>query len=179
MEFHLWWLVLAQINYLYHCTENHIFFFQTSWKDSLSKKIVLEYNPSCIIGKGNISFSWKYDLTPKAENERWSFSKNTWKYDIFFKCPEKMVFSKGIALGHDLSGIIWKDDTFFQKTWYFFLGRKVRGDLFQDIHENMKFSVYTYGFYKRGTVAHCQKKSKMILSRKNTPEGDWRSILTF
>ena len=46
-----------------HCTENHIFFFQTSWTDGLSRKIALEYDISCIIGKGDISFSRKYDLT--------------------------------------------------------------------------------------------------------------------
>ena len=47
-----------------HCAENRIFFFQASWKDGLSKKIVLEYDLSCIIGKDDISFSRKYDLTP-------------------------------------------------------------------------------------------------------------------
>ena len=35
--------------------------------------------------------------------------KNTWKYDIFFKCPKKMVFPKKIALEYDISCIIWKD----------------------------------------------------------------------
>ena len=40
-----------------HCTENHIL------KDSLSRKIALEYDLSCIIKKGDIAFSEKYDLT--------------------------------------------------------------------------------------------------------------------
>ena len=40
-----------------HCTENHIL------KDSLPRKITLEYDPSCIIKKDDISFSRKYDLT--------------------------------------------------------------------------------------------------------------------
>ena len=40
--------------------------------------------------------------------------KNTWKY-IFFKCPEKMVFPKKIALEYDISCIIWKYGIFFQK----------------------------------------------------------------
>ena len=43
--------------------------------------------------------------------------KNTWKYDIFFKWPEEMVFSKQIALEYDLSCIIWKDGGFFPKRW--------------------------------------------------------------
>ena len=50
--------------YWLRCTENHIFFFQTSWKDGLSKKIVLEYDLSCIIGKDYFCFSRKYDLAP-------------------------------------------------------------------------------------------------------------------
>ena len=42
--------------------------------------------------------------------------KNTRKYDIFFKCSEKMVFSKGIiTLGYDLYCIIWKDGIFSRK----------------------------------------------------------------
>ena len=35
--------------------------------------------------------------------------KNTWKYDIFFKCYEKIVFPKKIALEYDLLCIIRKD----------------------------------------------------------------------
>ena len=50
-------------NICFHCTENHIFFCQTSWKDGLSKNIALEYDLSCIIRKDDISFSRKYDLT--------------------------------------------------------------------------------------------------------------------
>ena len=42
--------------------------------------------------------------------------KNTRKYDIFFKCSEKMVFSKEIiTLGYDLYSIIWKDGIFSRK----------------------------------------------------------------
>ena len=42
--------------------------------------------------------------------------KNTRKYDIFFKCSEKMVFSKEIiTLGYDLYCIIWKDGIFSRK----------------------------------------------------------------
>ena len=45
-----------------HCTKDHIFFSQMLWKDSLSKKITLEYNLSCIVTKDGISFSRKYDV---------------------------------------------------------------------------------------------------------------------
>ena len=64
--------------------------------------------------------------------------KNTLKFDIFFKCSEKMVLSKETALGHDLSCIIWKDGIFSPKT-YFFPGQEVRDDLSQEIHGNMIF----------------------------------------
>ena len=49
--------------------------------------------------------------------------KNTWKYDIFFKLSEKMVFPKRAAPIHDLSCIMWKDGNFSQKH-IFSLGRK-------------------------------------------------------
>ena len=104
--------------------------------------------------------------------------KKTRKYDIFFKLPEKMLFPKRAAPPHDLSCIIWKDCIFFPKKWHLFPWQKVRGGLFQEIHGNMTFSVHTYGCYKRGATPLCQKKSNMVLSRKNTPKGDWRSRLT-
>ena len=105
----------------YHCTKNHIFFFQMFGKDDLSKKVRLnmiflvvlsrlevvgfshlslgesffafsrisppwsktDETSLCIIWKNDFSFSQKYDLILLTENERWSFSRNTWKYDIF------------------------------------------------------------------------------------------------
>ena len=47
-----------------HCLENQIFFFQTSWKDSLSKKTALEYDLSCdhIFGKTKYRFSREYNV---------------------------------------------------------------------------------------------------------------------
>ena len=73
--------------------------------------------------------------------ERWYFQKGLCWDIIFLVLSGKMVF-------------------FYRK--YFFLGRKVRGDLFQEIHRNMKFSVYTCECYKRGSVPLRQKKSKII-----------------
>ena len=107
-----------------HCTENQIFFFQTSSKDGLSKKIALEYDLSRIIGKDHVSLSRKYDLNLRRKMKDDLFQKNTRKYDIFFRPPEKKVFSRKAASGHDLFCIIWKDGFFFPKTRYFFLGRK-------------------------------------------------------
>ena len=50
--------------------------------------------------------------------------KNAWKYDIFFKCFEKMVFPKKI---------LWKDGIFYLQIWYFFFGRKMKDDLSQEM----------------------------------------------
>ena len=58
-----------------HCTENHIFFFRASWKDSLSKKN--------LAGIWSFLYYWKiwYFFFPKiwsylqTENERWTLSK--------------------------------------------------------------------------------------------------------
>ena len=120
------------------CTENHIFLFQTSWKDGLSKKIALEFDLSCIIRKYDIYFSGKYDLTRRRKMKDDLFKKNTRKYDIFFKCSEKMVFSKRTAPGHDLSCTIWKGGVFSRKndifSWY--------GWPSQEIHGNMILSVW-------------------------------------
>ena len=98
-----------------HCTENHIFFFQASWKNGLSKKIALEYDLSRIIGKDHVSLSRKYDLNLRRKMKDDLFQKNTRKYDIFFRSSEKKVFSKRAAPGHDLSCIIWKDGIFSRK----------------------------------------------------------------
>ena len=164
-----------------HCPKNHIFFFQMFWKDGLSKKIALEFDLSCIIGKDDISFSRKYDLTPR----KWMMiflKKDTQKYDIFFKCSEKMVFSKRITPGHDLSCTIWKGSLFFPKTWYFFPGWKMReGDVSQEIQENMIFSIWYVPRPPpppRLPLSPAKKKLKTILSRKNTPKGNWHSRST-
>ena len=105
----------------WHCTENHIFFFQTSWNDGLSKKIALEYDLSRIIGKDHVSLSRKYDLNLRRKMKDDLFQKNTRKYDIFFRSSEKKVFSKRSAPGHDLSCIIWKDGIFFPENIISFL----------------------------------------------------------
>ena len=161
----------------WHCTENHIFFFQTSWKDGLSKKIALEYDLSRIIGKDYVSLSRKYDLNLRRKMKDDLFQKKKRKYDIFFRSSEKKVFSKRSAPGHDVSCIIWKDGIFFPKARYFFLGQKASDDLSQEIHENMIYSVYTCRCYKPGVTPPSQKQWRMALSRKNKPKGDWRSRL--
>ena len=70
--------------------------------------------------------------------------KNTRKYDIFFKCSEKMVFPKRITLGYDLSCTIWKGGIFFPVNVIFFpwtVNERERDDVSQEIHGNMIFSI--------------------------------------
>ena len=161
----------------WHCTENHIFFFQTSWNDGLSKKIALEYDLSRIIGKDHVFLSRNMILTLGGK----------WKMIFFKKIQGNMIFSSGLPKRRSfqkgprrdmiflvLSG---KMVFFFPKARYFFLGQKASDDLSQEIHENMIFSVYTCRCYKPGVTPPSQKQWRMALSRKNKPKGDWRSRL--
>ena len=121
-----------------HFTENHIFFFQTSWEDGFSKKIGLKYDLSCIIGEDDISFSRKYDLAPwkwkmiflkKIHGniifpsnvlKRWSFQKGPRWDMIFIVLSQKMVFFPENMIffpwtgswGWLFSGNTWRYDIF-------------------------------------------------------------------
>ena len=54
----------------------------------------------------------------------------------------------------------------------FFLGQKASDDFSQEIHGSMIYSVYTCGCYKPGVTPPAKNKSRMVLSRKNTPKGN-------
>ena len=119
-----------------HCTENQILFFQTSWKDGLSKKIVMKYDLSCIIGKNDISFFRKYDLTLRRKmkddlcqkkihgnmifssnvQKRWSFQKRLLRWGmIFIVLSGKMVF-----FPENMIFLPWKESerqAFPRNTW--------------------------------------------------------------
>ena len=150
------------------------FFFQTSWKYGLSKKNALEFDLSCIIGKYDIYFSRKYDLTPRRKMKDDLSQKNTRKYGIFFKCSEKMVFSKRTEPGHDLSCTSWKGGIFFQKTCFFFpCTENERGMTFPG-----KYTETWYFLFDMFHTPLRRKKSKTTLCCKNTPKGDWHSRST-
>ena len=109
---------------------------------------------------------------------------NTRKYDIFFKLQtsdyllQRWSFQKGCAGKWSFLYYLKRWCFFSRKHDIFFLGQEVRDDCSQEIHGNMIFSVYTYGYCRRGVTPLCQEKSKMVSSRKNTPKGDWCSRLT-
>ena len=98
--------------------------------------------------------------------------KNTWKCDIFFRCSEKMVFSKRIVLGHDLSCIIWKDGIFFSANMIFFPWEQSEGQSFS--RNTWKYAASCVHVRVLQTCRHAilPKKSRMVLSRKNTTKGD-------
>ena len=127
---------LATFDLSIHCTENHIFFFQASWKDGLSKKNAWNTIFLALSGKMIFLFPENMILYLRRKMKNDLSQKNSRKYDIFFKLSEKMVFQKRAALAHYLSCIIWKDGVFFSKTWYFFPGQKVRSGPSQKIHGN-------------------------------------------
>ena len=80
-------------NHNYHCTKSQIFFSQMFWKDGFSKKIALKYDPSCIIRKGDISFSRKFDLIILDVKRKMIFLKKMlWKGGLSEKMHWKMIF---------------------------------------------------------------------------------------
>ena len=97
------------------CSEKMVFPIKLHWNIIqlvLSGKMILLFPENMIL-----FFRWK--------KKRWSFSKkNTWKYDVFFKCSEKSL-SKKIALEYDLFCNIWKDGiSVFPKIYFFSVGGK-------------------------------------------------------
>ena len=56
---------------------------QMFWKDGLFIKTALEYNLFLLLGKMRFLFPENIIFFLPMENERWSFSKNTWKCDVF------------------------------------------------------------------------------------------------
>ena len=62
-----------EFDIFFKCSENMVF----------PKKIVLECDLSCISGKMVFFFSENMIFFLWTENERWSFSRNPWRYDIF------------------------------------------------------------------------------------------------
>ena len=87
-------------------------------------------------------------LTPRRKMKDDLSQKNTWKYDIFFRCSEKMVFSKKLQRHMTFLVLSGKMVFFPPKTWY------------QEIHGNMIFSVYTSRCYKGGVMPFRQKENQ-------------------
>ena len=97
---------------------------------------------------------WKIIFLKKKKNKKKRNKQKTRKYDIFFQCPEKMVFSKGITLGYDLSCTICKGGIFSWK----------HGSFSPDEREMTFLKKYTETWYFLFDVFHAplQKKKKKI-----------------
>ena len=134
-------------------------YYQERWYFFFPKKIILFFRRKM-----------KYDLS----------QKDKWKYDVFFKCSEKMVFPKKNRTEIWSFCNIWKDGiSFFSKIWYFFFRRKVKDNLSQEIHGNMIFSVYFINdiiLYYTQIWYYPSAKAKIIFSQKNTLKGDISGI---
>ena len=74
--------------------------------------------------------------------------QNTWKYDIFFKCSEKIVFPKKLHGNMIFLVLSGKLVPVPPKLWVFFSFFGNLDELSREIHGNMAFFVYMYKFYK-------------------------------
>ena len=134
--------------YLLYYQERWYFFFLKIWSCSLDTK-------------------WKV-IFLKKHIKIWYFLQIFWKDGL---CKKKshwnmifLVFCGKMA--------------FFYPKIYFFIGRKMKDDLSQEMHGNMIFSVYMYKCSKY-YITLLPRKSKTIFSRENSLKSDWHSILTF
>ena len=119
-------------------------------------------------------------ILPGTQKLKDDFSrKNTWKYDNFFKCSEKMVFWKRLLRNMIFLVLTGKMVFFPTRTWNFFSGWKMKNDLSQEIHGNMIFSLYTHRHYKHDTVPLRKKYQRWSYLEKIQPKVveilDWNS----
>ena len=103
-----------------------------------------------------------------------------WKYDIFFRCSEKMVFPKRPSWNMIFLVLSGTMVFFFPENMIFFLRRKMKDDLSREIHGNMTPPVRACRCYIRNTTPLCQKRIKTdLLSQKYTHGWltNWTDIL--
>ena len=91
-NFFLLFLLSYNVSLLLHCKKNQIFFFQMFWKDGLSKKS--HWNMIFLVLSWKVIFLFPENMTLFFRHKRKDdlSQKNTWKYDIFFRCFGNMVF---------------------------------------------------------------------------------------
>ena len=171
----------------FHCTKNHISFFQMFWKDSLSKKIALIYDHwdmIFLVSPGKMIFVFpenmillfrrkmKDDLSQKIHRnmiyfsnvlKRWSFHENRSRTWSFFYHRERWYF-------------------FFLKIWYFSTDGKWKMIFRKKTHQNMMFSASSvkmvFLFLQIGNYFSV-KKAKMIFLRKIHLKMTFLALLIF
>ena len=119
---------------------------------------------------------WYYSL-----GRKWKMvflKKNTWKYDIFFKCSKKMVFPKNLCWNM-ISYIMRKDPiSFSQKCDIFFTDRK-----WKMIFLKKYMEIWCFLYVGKDGVSFSYKYQITLLSKKqrwsfpkNTPNDDISGI---
>ena len=104
--------------------------------------------------------------------------KNTRKYNIFFKLSEIWSFQKGPPRHIIFFVLSGKMVFFFPENMIFFPWAESERRSFSE--NTWKYEIFCVHVRVLQTWHHAPlpKKSKMVLSRRNTPKGDWRSRLT-
>ena len=99
-------------NKFYHCTKTIFSFSKCFEKVVFPKKP--HWNLIFIILSGKMIFLFPENLILffRCQQKDNLSQKITWKYDIFFKCPEKTVFPKSLYLNMTFFVISW--------IWFFF-----------------------------------------------------------
>ena len=122
----------------FHCAETIFSFFKSPEKMGFLKRLFGNIIFFVLLEKMIFLFPENMILPLRRKMKDDLSQKNTRKYDISFKCSEKMVLSKGTSPGHDLSCIIWKDVFFFWKH-IFSLGGKREAIFFKKYIEIWNF----------------------------------------
>ena len=149
-----WYLITTQMP---RCKENRIFFFHTSWKDGLYKKIALEHNLSRIIEKDHVSLSRKYNLNLRRKMTDDLFQKKYKEIWYFLQVLRKEgLFKKGRARTWSFFYYVerW---FFFPKTIFFLWAGSQRWRLPRNTWKYDIFCVQC-GCYKPDVRPPCLKK---------------------
>ena len=135
-------------SFLYYW-ERWYFFFPNIWSYTLDGKWKMIFLKKI---HENIIFSSNF-------LKIWSFQKGPPRHIIFFVLSGKMVF-------------------FFPENMIFFPWAESERRSFSE--NTWKYEIFCVHVWVLQTWHHAPlpKKSKMVLSRRNTPKGDWRSRLT-
>ena len=106
----------------------------------------------------------------------WSYPLDgKWKMTFLKKIHGKMIFSSNVLKR-------WSFQKNCTGTWSFlYYLERLENERWYFSRNTRRYDIFC--IYKRDIMPLCQKKkkkkSKMILSHKNTPKGDWHSRLTF
>ena len=131
------------------------FLFPDILKDGFSKKIALEFGLSCIIGKDDISFFRKYDLTPGREMKDDLSQKNIRSE------KEIQIFWKDGLFKKDRAGT-WSF-LYYLERWYFFPKNMVFFPWSENERRMTFLKKYTETWYFLFAMFHatpCEKKNQ-------------------